>query len=97
MLFKGGIAMILDVILGVNADTPMWIRELKLNLSDYICVIDYDYYGEPAMFNEVMYISNIDAKEYFGKFDSICFYKSMYIYPGIHNLKFSGKPSGNSE
>lgn len=38
--FQGDIIMILDVILGINADTPTWIKELKLKLSDYICVID---------------------------------------------------------
>lgn len=89
--------MILDVILGINADTPKWIKELKLNLSDYICVIDYDYYGEPAMYNGVMYISDLDAKEYFEKFDSVCFYKSMYIYPGMHDLKFQIKLNENSD
>lgn len=49
------------------------------------------------MFDGVMYISNVDAKEYFEKFDSVCFYKSMYIYPGVHDLKFSSKPNENSD
>ena len=83
--------MIVDVILGNNMDTPMWIRDLKFNLSDSICVIDYDYYGEPTRINGVMYVSNIDAKKYLEKFDSMCFYKSMYIYPGMHDLRSSIK------
>lgn len=89
--------MKLDVILGINSETNMWIKDLKLSLSDHICVIDYDYYGEPTMTNGVMYVSTIDAKEYFKRFDSICFYKSMYIYPGMYNLKFSSKPHKDSD
>ena len=81
--------MIVDVILGKNIDTPFWIRNLSLSLREHICVIDYDYYGEPAMIDGVMYLSSVEAKEYLNKFDSVCFYKSIYIYPGIYNLNSS--------
>lgn len=89
--------MILDVVLGNNMDTTMWIKDLKSRLADNICVIDYDYGGLPTMNNGVMYISNIDAKKYLEKFDSVCFYKSMYIYPGMHDLKSLIKPNENSD
>lgn len=66
--------MILDVILGINSDTGMWIKELKLNLSEHICVIDYDYYGAPTISDGVLYVSTTDAKEYFKGFDSVFFF-----------------------
>lgn len=81
--------MILDVILGENVDTSFWIKKLRLNFSEHICVINYDYYGEPVFINGVMYLSVEEAKEYFKKFDSICFYKSIYIYPGMYSISSS--------
>ena len=76
--------MVADVILGNNIDTLMWIENLKMNSSNIIIVLDYDYYGEPNTDNGVIYLANIDAKEYLQKFDSVYFYKSMYVYPGMN-------------
>lgn len=75
--------MIANIILGVNIDTEMWISELERESSENIIVIDYDYFGEPILKNEVTYLSPCDAKSYLAKFDSLNFYKSVYAYPGM--------------
>ncbi|TWT01863.1 hypothetical protein [Planomicrobium sp. CPCC 101079] len=75
--------MIAHVILGITIDTKMWISVLKLQNSENIYVIDYEYFGEPILSNEVIYISSLDAKKQLTKYDSISFYKSMYVYPGM--------------
>lgn len=79
--------MIADVILGRNIDTSNWIKELKTNLNENIIVIDYEHTGEPETIEDIIYLSPLGAQEFLAKYDSINFYKSMYIYPGIYNLK----------
>lgn len=74
--------MIADVILGINIDTSMWIEDLKNYGADAIVVIDYEYFGEFYIRDKVTYISALEAKKVLGKFDSLNFYKSIYIYPG---------------
>lgn len=76
--------MIADVILGKNIDTINWIKILKLNLHENIIVIDYDSGIDAKIIDGVTYLSHIEAKELLKKFDSINYYKSMYIYPGIY-------------
>lgn len=83
--------MIADVIIGKNIDTSYWIRELKSNLHEYIFVVDYDYYIDPEIIDNVTYVSHIDAKNLLKKFDSVVYYKSMYIFPGTYNLRCSSK------
>lgn len=80
--------MIADVILGITIDTQMWITDLKEQKSENIFVIDYEYFGEPKASEGVLYLSPLEAKKYFERFDSIFFYKAMYAYPGM-----SGKMS----
>ena len=75
--------MILDIILGVNMDTPMWIADLRSNCAEDIIVVDYDYYGDPEVRDGVTYMNPMDAHEYMKEFDSLNFYKSMYGYPGM--------------
>ena len=76
--------MIANIILGINIDTQMWINNLKLSKSDNIFILDYEYYGELNYRNGITYISPLDAKEYFKKFDTLFYYKSIYIYPGMN-------------
>ena len=76
--------MIIDIILGNNTDTLMWISDLKENGADYIVVIEYDYYEEFKERNGVVYISPKYAREYLKQFDTVNFYKSLYAYPGMH-------------
>lgn len=75
--------LIIDVILGFNIDTSKWIRDLKTNMSDQIVVLDYDYFGEPEMRDGVLYMSTFDIKDHLTNFDTVIFYKSMYLYPGM--------------
>lgn len=77
--------MILDVILGRNIDTTMWIHYLKVNNADQIVVLDYDYFGVPKNLDGILYLSNSDTKNYLKKFDTVNFYKSIYAYPGMRN------------
>ena len=81
--FKGGDSLFADVILGNNIDTPKWIEELQVLDAENIIVIDYEYFGELKLIGGVLYISPIEAKSYLEKFDSICFFKTMYVYPGM--------------
>lgn len=83
--------MIADVILGNNIDTLIWIKELKEMSRENIVVVDYEFIGEPLIIDGVKYLSNTTAKEFLKSFDSVCFYKSMYIYPGMNNFDFSRK------
>lgn len=78
--------MIAHVILGKNIDTLYWIMELKSNLYENIIVIDYDHYVDPLIIDEVTYLSDSDARKQLNKFDSVNFYKSMYVYPGTYSL-----------
>ena len=78
-----GSEVILNVILGVNIDTPRWIESLQKDYADDIMVVDYDYFYEPEVRNGVTFMGPVDAKEYMKKFDSVNYYKSLYAYPGI--------------
>ena len=73
--------MIIDVILGVNMDTEMWITELMANKAEMITVLDFDYFGEPKIVNNVTYISAFDLKKLIKNYDKVYFYKSIYFYP----------------
>lgn len=75
--------MILDIILGNNIDTIMWINNLVENEADYIGVIIYDSFEGFEEKNGVLYMSPTYAKEYIKKFDTVNFYKSLYAYPGM--------------
>ena len=73
--------MIADVILGLTIDTNVWIDNLKKDSADNIFVVDYDYYGEPYSIDRVLYLSPLDASKVLRGFDSLNFYKSLFIYP----------------
>ncbi|MCP2034137.1 hypothetical protein L1279_001120 [Planomicrobium sp. HSC-17F08] len=75
--------MIVDVILGNNIDTAMWVRDLQENEAEYIIVVDYEYENEPIEIEGVVYMSTIQAQKYIKKFDTINYYKSLYAYPGM--------------
>lgn len=79
--------MIADVVLGNNIDTIYWVNDLKANGSENIILIDYDYIGELQMINGIVYISSREALAYIQKFDSVSYYKSIYILPRMskHN------------
>lgn len=80
--------MIIDVILGQNIDTPMWIYELKEIKADCIAVINYESVNEYEEIERVIYLSPNIAKDYLRNFDTINFYKSLYAYPGMQtNMK----------
>ncbi|ETP67315.1 hypothetical protein G159_19410 [Planococcus glaciei CHR43] len=80
--------MIADVILGFNIDTIVWIEELKEHGMENIIVVDYEWFEEPINREGILFLSSIDAKSYIKKFDTVNYYKSMYVYPGM-----SGKMS----
>ncbi|WP_033542890.1 hypothetical protein [Planococcus sp. CAU13] len=75
--------MVVDVILGFNIDTAMWISDLRLNGANEIVVLDYDYFGESKLRDGVLYFSTFEIKNYLMKFDTINYYKSMYGFPGM--------------
>ncbi|QDY45148.1 hypothetical protein HF394_05225 [Planococcus glaciei] len=75
--------MIVDVILGNNIDTVMWIRDLQENEVECIIVVDYEYDNDPLNIEGVVYMSPIQAQKYIRKFDKINYYKSLYAYPGM--------------
>lgn len=75
--------MILDVILGNNIDTPMWIKDLQENEADCLIVVDYAFNNEPTEVEGVIYMSPIQAHRYIKKFDAVNYYKSLYAYPGM--------------
>lgn len=76
--------MIIDIILGNNIDTLMWINNLVKNDADHIGVIIYDCFEGFEERNGVIYMSPTYAKEYIKKFDTVNLYKSLYAYPGMH-------------
>lgn len=75
--------MIVDVILGNNIDTAMWIKDLQENEADYIIVVDYEYEIETQDIEGIIYMSSIQAQEYIKNFDTVNYYKSLYAYPGM--------------
>lgn len=77
------IKMIIDVILGNNVDTKMWINDLRESKADYIIVIDYEYSEESKETDGILYMSPNYAREYIKEFDSINYYKSLYAYPSL--------------
>ena len=76
--------MIVDIILGNNIDTEMWICNLKAEGAENIVVINYEYNEELADKEGIMYLSPQQAQEYIRKFDTKNYYKSMYAFPGMH-------------
>lgn len=77
--------MIINVILGVNIDTPMWISNLQKIKADYIAVINYDSINLIEEKDEIIYISSNIAKKYLDQFEKVKYYKSIYIFPEIKN------------
>lgn len=75
--------MIIDIILGNNIDTLMWITKLIENKAEYIGVIVYECFEGFEERNGVLYMSPTYAEEYIKKFDTVNFYKSLYAYPGM--------------
>lgn len=75
--------MIADIILGNTIDNKDWIVKLQKLEADNIFLLDYDYFGEPRIVNNITYISVLSMAVYLKKFDSINFYKSMYGFPGM--------------
>lgn len=76
--------MIIDVILGKNIDTCMWINDLKKIKVDQIAVIDYESIVDFEEVDGVIFLSPSCAKKYLKKFDAINYYKSLYAYPGMN-------------
>lgn len=79
--------MIINIILGDNIDTEMWINSLKKNQGNHIIVIDYDYYDEFEERNGVTYMSPMYAQKYKVRFKERYYYKSMYIPPGMYDIR----------
>lgn len=75
--------MILDLILGVTLDTPFIIRSLRNENVTEIVVLDYDYFDNPYIIDGVLYASTYDAKKLIRNYDTVNYYKSLYIYPSI--------------
>ncbi|MBT2571129.1 hypothetical protein [Planococcus sp. ISL-110] len=75
--------MIIDIILGNNIDTKMWINDLKTNGAEYIIVIDYENHKEPKEIDGIIYMDPINAQKYIRKFDAKNYYKSVYGFPGM--------------
>lgn len=75
--------MIIDVILGNNIDTPLWIANSKRNKVDCIILVDYEYKKEPEDIDGVIYMSTSQAQNYIKLFDKVNYYISMYAYPGM--------------
>lgn len=75
--------MILDLILGRNIDTSQWVYELKGIGADYIAVLDYDLAEDYKVKENTTYISSNFAIKYVRNFDSVNYYKSLYVYPGM--------------
>ncbi|MFC3212218.1 hypothetical protein [Planomicrobium okeanokoites] len=76
-----------NIILGRNIDTSYWILELKSSGASNINVLDYEYFGDPIQIDDVIYLSSYDLKEKIKSYDSIIYYKSMYIFPTLKNYK----------
>ncbi|WP_142828602.1 hypothetical protein [Planococcus soli] len=81
--------MIIDIILGNNIYTKMWINDLKENGSDHIIVIDYEYTEEFVEIVGIIYMASICAKRYVKRFDTKNYYKSMYAFPEKPSAKSS--------
>lgn len=81
--------MILDLILDNNVDTYQLIFDLKQIKAEHIAVLDYDFVGDYKILEGVIYISTLYAIEYIEKFDSVNYYKSLYVYPGLNGSMYS--------
>lgn len=79
--------MRLDIILGVNIDTSVWIRELKISRRKNIIVIDYNHKDIAYEIDNVMYMSEKEGNEYSQYFDELFFYKSLYCYPILNGKR----------
>lgn len=81
--------MDLNIILGNNIDTVIWINNLKENKANHIIVIDYDFDVELYDKKGIYFMSPRLAEEYIKKFKRVKFYKSMYAYPGMQGIMSS--------
>ncbi|MBD8014498.1 hypothetical protein [Planococcus wigleyi] len=75
--------MTVDIILGNNVDTKMWIDELRGNESEHIIVIDYESDEKLKEIDGINYMEPSYALTYIKKFDTKNFYKSVYAFPGM--------------
>ncbi|MEK6189413.1 MAG: hypothetical protein N2A99_00270 [Carnobacterium alterfunditum] len=87
--------MIIDIILGNNIDTKIWIQELRGNGADEVIVVDYDSTEEYEEIDGTSYMTPNYAKNYIGKYDTKNYYKSMYIFPGMLSTMSSLRRSNN--
>lgn len=81
--------MIVDIILGKNVDTRMWIDDLRKNGAEYIIVVDYESNEEPVEIDDIIYIAPGYAQTYIKKFDTKNYYKSIYAFPGMSGIMSS--------
>lgn len=75
--------MIVDVVLGVTVDTKIWILELRKSNAENIIILDYDYFGEPKLVDNIKVFSAYDTRKYIKSFDTVNFYKSLIGFPGM--------------
>lgn len=76
--------MNIDVILGMNIDTYKLFSILKSRKTNHIIVIDYDYFGHPKINSGIPIFSTNDSKEVIKRYETVTYYKSLYIYPKLY-------------
>lgn len=76
--------MLLNLILGVNIDTPLLVKKLiETNTGSITAVLDYDLEEAYTFEQNAIVISPSYAQDYIIKFKKVVFHKSLNIYPTI--------------
>lgn len=76
--------MEINIILGVSIDTLLWVEILREQGKQCIMVLDYDLTTDVNSINNITYISPRYAEKLSRENNSIMFYSSIYIYPGMY-------------
>ncbi|MFC4713430.1 hypothetical protein [Planococcus dechangensis] len=76
--------MHINVVLGNLIDSSICVKELKDTGEEFIVVLDYDLRVDKIYKNDIEYISPEYATRLVKEFQSIRYFKSLYILPGMY-------------
>lgn len=73
-----------NIILGNSIDSLIWVKKLDAEGEEVILILDYDLTEDAYYKDNIIYISSEYAKKLVKKINSVSYYKSLYVYPGMY-------------
>lgn len=73
-----------NIILGNSIDSLIWVKKLDAEGEEVILILDYDLTEDAYYKDNIIYISSEYAKKLVKQINSVSYYKSLYVYPGMY-------------